>query len=74
MQTYKFFFHYNKPQSKLKKRPQISVHYRGKCMIVDTLRCLVPTYGRISKRQPFFSMAGLAEKIVIDQENAAVIL
>lgn len=53
-----FFFHFNKPLSKQKGKPQISVHQSGKCMIADNVDCRVPCRGRISKRQPYFVMTG----------------
>lgn len=67
--AYSFFFHYNKPQSKLKGKPQISVHYRGKCFIVDNVLCHVPTTGKISKRQPCFVMQGHAVAFTVSPDK-----
>lgn len=53
-----FWFHFNKPASARVGRPQISVHYRGQCHIVDNVDCRVSTKGRLRKRQPRFVMAG----------------
>lgn len=55
---YAFWFHYNKPASAKRGRPQITVHYRGQCHIVDNIRCGVPTEGRLRQRQPRFVVAG----------------
>jgi len=55
---YRFFFHYNKPASRAAKKPQISVHYRGVCHIVDNIACFEPCAGRVNKRQPYFVMGG----------------
>lgn len=63
-----FWFHYNKPASKSRGKPTITVHWDGVCYLVDNLFVHVPTQGRIRKTQPYFVMAGKAEdvKIVFD--------
>jgi hypothetical protein len=43
---------------------QISVHFMGKCHIVDNVCCWVPTVGKTSTRAPRFVMTGRA--IAID--------
>lgn len=53
-----FFFHYNKPASQRAKKPQISVHWRGACHIVDNIDVRVRCFGRIRNRQPYFVMVG----------------
>lgn len=60
-----FFFHYNKPASRSAKRPQISVHWQKKCLIVDNVTCYAPTKGHINKRQPFFVMKGKATSVEV---------
>jgi hypothetical protein len=58
MKQYSFFFHYNKPQSTKVGKPQISIHYRKTCYIVDNIVCNVPTWGYIKKDQPRFVIKG----------------
>ena len=58
-----FFFHYNKPASQKAKRPQISVHYKNMCTIVDNVDVRVHTHGHKNKRQPYFVMKGRARSI-----------
>ena len=70
--SYTFFFHYNKPQSKLKKKPIISIHYRGNCMFVENLVCDVPVKGKINKRQPFFVICGKAQSIEVKNKVAFI--
>ena len=70
--THTFFFHYNKPASKQKGKPVISLHYRKHCLLVDNLVCTVPTQGRINKRQPLFVVTGKANKVEI-KDNIAYI-
>mgnify|MGYP003643430304 CR=1 FL=1 len=53
-----FWFHYNKPASQKAGKPQITVHYKGTCHIVDNIDCFCSTYGVIRKSQPFFVMKG----------------
>lgn len=65
MRSYKFFFHYNKPASKKAGKPQVSVHYKGVCMIGDAekLVCNAVTSGKINKKQPHFVMIGESPKV-----------
>lgn len=55
---YTFFFHYNKPASQRAGKPQISVHYKNKCHIVDNIICKTPIAGKLNKRQPRFVVKG----------------
>lgn len=64
-----FWFHYNKPASKIAGKPQISVHYNNSCHIVDEIECLVPTFSKINKRQPFFVMKGKYNNIIRNLDN-----
>lgn len=64
-----FYFHYNKPASKKAGKPQISIHYKKTCYIVDNVDCRVPTIGKINKRQPFFVMKGKCETFIIEYDN-----
>lgn len=62
-----FYFHYHKQASKRVGRPQVSVHFRDQCYIVDNLVCERPCRGRIRKRQPFFVMAGKAREFRVER-------
>ncbi len=66
-----FFFHYNKPASRTAGKPVISVHWCGRCVLVDNVDCRVPVKGRIKKRQPYFVMVG--HGVVRITNNIAVI-
>lgn len=46
-------------------KPQISLHYKKQCIILDNIECHVPTYGKINTSQPYFVMRGRANKITI---------
>jgi len=60
MKKYSFFYHYNKPASKAAGRPQLSIHYRKQCHIVDSIECFVPTKSKIRKSQPHVVITGKA--------------
>lgn len=63
---YRFWFHFNKPATQREGKPQISVHYRNRCLIVDNVVCNVPTHGKINeKRQPKFVMRGKTNDLEI---------
>lgn len=72
MKTKAFWFHYNKPASQKKNKPQITVHFDKKCLIVDNVQCSVPTIGRLRNSQPKFVMAGKAKSIEV-VNNIAII-
>lgn len=59
----RFFFHYNKPASRAKGKPQISVHFQNSCHIVDNVKVNVKTFGRVRKTAPYFVMVGDAKQI-----------
>lgn len=67
-----FWFHYNRPQSKVKGHTVISIHYLGRCIFVKNIVCNVKTAGRLRKSQPHFVVAGKAKSISIRDEIAYV--
>lgn len=54
----RFWFHFNKPATAKAGKPQITVHIKKACHVVDNVICRVPTEGRLRKQQPKFVMAG----------------
>jgi hypothetical protein len=67
-----FWFHYNKPASTKSGKPQITIHHKKSCIIVDNVICKVPTMGRIRKTQPRWVVAGKANDIKFEN-NVAII-
>ncbi len=66
METMKsFWYHYNKPASNKAGRPQVTLHYNGQCLIIDHIKCGVPTYSRARNTQPRWVMCGKANDITI---------
>lgn len=68
-----FWFHYNKPASNKVKKPQITLHYKNACHIVDNVVCNVPVAGRIRNTQPRWVMAGKTEKEIEFKNGIAYI-
>jgi len=60
-----FWYHYNKPASSVAGKPQVTIHYNKKCILVDNLVCGVPTYGHIKKDQPKFVIKGKCKFIKV---------
>lgn len=67
-----FWFHYNKPASRSVGKPQITVHYKGECLVVDNLICNVPTAGRLRNSQPYWVIAGKAKDVTIKNGIATI--
>jgi hypothetical protein len=53
-----FWFHYNKPLSKQRGYPTMTVHCQGACHFVRHIECHVPVRTRERKSQPHVVMAG----------------
>jgi hypothetical protein len=68
---YSFWFHYNKPASKAKGRNILTIHYRGKCILVEHIECWVPTETHNRKYQPRCVLRGKGVVSIID--NQAII-
>jgi hypothetical protein len=60
-----FYFHYNKPLSKKLGKPQLSLHFKKTCHVVDKIICGVKTYSHNNKRQPYIVIKGDARDIQI---------
>ena len=53
-----FWFHYNKPASQRSGHPVMTVHHKGKCLLVRSVVCSVPVVTRERRSQPRLVMAG----------------
>lgn len=60
-----FWFHYNKPLSTKAGKPQITVHYKGVCHIVDNITINVPVKGHLRNDQPKFVIKGSCKSFEI---------
>ena len=72
----RFFFHYNKPESRKQGRNVLTVHWRNSCIPVNHLKINVPIESHTQKSQPHWVMRGFANKVEIlevKQERTAII-
>jgi hypothetical protein len=69
-----FFFHYNKPASHAAGEPRLSVHFQGRCLIVNGIECRVPVRTRNRRTQPRCVMAGKAEQITVSEATAVAVI
>lgn len=67
-----FFFHYNKPASRIAGSPRLSLHYRDACHIVESVDCQVPIKSRNRKTQPHCVMSGRASKVEVTNGVALI--
>ena len=66
MKKYRFFYHYNK----INKR--MTVHFKGKCHIVDNIICSTSCNSKWNKRQPNLVMQGFCKELIIDNGTATI--
>lgn len=64
-----FYFHYNKVESRRLKQGKMTIHFKGKCHIVDNIRCSASVRTKHSKRQPFIMMTGLSDDIYFTENE-----
>lgn len=73
MKVYRFFYHYNKPLSKQLGKTMWSVHFRGKCHMVENIACFATGFSKTNKRQPYAVIQGFAEKVIVTSDRTAII-
>ena len=66
---YSFFFHYNKPASRAAGRNKLTLHWRGKCHLVDAINCHVPIESVDKKTQPHCILKGVALSVLLVGEG-----
>ena len=65
----RFFFHYNKPESRKQGRNVLTVHWKNSCIPVNHLKINVPIESHTQKSQPHCVMRGFANSVEILEEN-----
>ena len=65
----RFFFHYNKPESRKQGRNVLTVHWKNACIPVNHLKINVPIESHTQKSQPHCVMRGFANSVEIIEEN-----
>lgn len=68
----RFFFHYNKPQSRLAGSPRLSLHVDKKCYIVMGIECEVKVWTKNNKTQPHCVVQGDAKEFAIFENYATI--
>ena len=59
----RFSYHYNKPESNRQGRSVLTIHWHGKCHLVNSLVCNVPTETHENKQQPRCIVRGWANTV-----------
>lgn len=66
MKKYRFFYHY------FKQKKAMSVHFKGRCTVVDNVYCHVPCSTKWKKSQPNLVMEGYASDVIISEGVAHI--
>ena len=64
---YRFFYHYYKQYKKM------SIHFKGKCSVVQDIECRVPAETKWQSTQPNLIMQGWCIDVLIEQDKAIII-
>jgi hypothetical protein len=67
-----FFYHYNKPASQKAGKPQLTIHFRKTCYLVDGIVCLAKTWSHNRNSQPRLVIKGKAQEIKIKDKVAYI--
>jgi len=68
-QSKRFFFHYNKPESKKQGRNVLTVHWKGECIPVNSVNCHVAIETHDNKTQPHCTLRGWATSVTLMEDN-----
>lgn len=72
MKKYVVWFHYNKPYSKRHGVHKWTVHWKGKCLIVNEIICNIHTHSKVNKKQPYVVMRGHATNVEVKDDIAFI--
>lgn len=64
--SYRFFYHYYKQKKKM------SVHFQGKCHVVDDVECKVSCETKWNRTQPNLIMRGFCTSVNIKNGKAII--
>lgn len=62
----RFFYHYYKQKQKM------SIHFMGRCITVDDIKCEVPCETKWNTTQPNLVMQGWAHEVWINNNQAVI--
>lgn len=69
----RFYFHFNKPQSKKLGKTIWSVHYAGKCHQVEKVHCLVNSETKANKHQPYAIVQGFCKEFLLNKNECTIL-
>jgi hypothetical protein len=67
----RFWYHYNKPESKRQGRNVLTLHWRDKCHLIHSLECHAPTESHDRKAQPRCVIRGWSRGITIEYVSSS---
>ena len=70
---HRFFFHYNKPESKKQGVNVLTIHWSGACHLVNDIVCYAPTETHKQKRQPHCVVRGWASTVGFTHTDNGII-
>ena len=65
----RFWYHYNKPESKRQGRNVLTLHYKDRCHLIHSLECKAPTETHDRKAQPRCVIRGWSRGMVIQYRH-----
>ena len=65
----RFFFHYNKPESKKQNKNVLTVHWKNACIPVNDIKCAVAVETHSRALQPRCVLRGWAENITVTTKD-----
>ena len=68
----RFWFHYNKPESKKQGKNILTIHWKDACHKVHAIKCEVPTESHNRKGQPRCIIRGWAKDIDFNNQTAFI--
>jgi len=63
----RYYYHYNKKNNKM------TVHYKGKCIIVQNISCACSSETKWNKTQPYLVMRGFCNEVVVKKDTAYIL-
>jgi hypothetical protein len=71
---FRFFFHYNKPESKRRGKVIWSLHYNKTCYLVEHIDCKVPIETKVNNRQPYAIVRGWSNDVQLMHNNLNAVI
>lgn len=66
---YVFYYHLNKPETKRVGHPIWTLHWRGKCHMLDYIISFVPTETKANRRQPWAVVRGHSTGVCLHKKQ-----